>query len=80
MQFVDIQYSSPLQLSHFELGSKIFDLSYFFRVQLIFSKKKTISFFPVCFIANLVPNSDDDSSQLSFEKYYVSVARKLTII
>ena len=75
MQFVDIQYRSPPQLSHFELGSKIFDLSYFFQFKLFFSKKKMVTIFPVLLPIWSLFNSNDYSSKLSFEEYYVSVAK-----
>ena len=39
-----------------------------------------IKFSPFHFSANLVTNPNDECSQLSFDEYYVSVPRKLTIL
>ena len=53
----------------------------FFQVKLFFPKKpKTVKKNSVHFIAYLITNPNDDSSQLNFDVYYITVALKLTII
>ena len=68
---------SIFEATPFWIGFKKLKLNYLF---FEFPKNKTIDFFSVHFIANLTTNPNDNSSQLSFDVYYVSVALKLTIL
>ena len=50
------------------------------RQKLFFFKKERDHIFPFHFTANWVTNPNDDCSQLSFEIYYLSVARNWNIL
>ena len=52
---------------------------FFFQIKLFFFQRKKVDLFSVHFIAYPFTNSNDDSSQLSFDVYYIIVALKLTI-
>ena len=59
---------------------KKLELSFFFKLSYFFSKYKTVKKNSVHFNTYLTTNPNDDSSQLSFDVFYVSVTLKLTIL